>query len=166
MNAIKSVTIGLFLILLSGCATTTKEKIVRNTIFASVIGGSIGAAKQEHKTANTIMYGASAGLVTALASLFYYDPDKELESLRKTTSKLRDEMEEFDNGIKSRRSGFTTNYGPALNSLEKLPEEYRRMINPGQWSVSEIDQWVDGGEGRLIHQDKMLELKPATLKSK
>lgn len=150
-----------------GCATNMKERIVRNALLAGAIGAAYGDSKPEFKSQHSLMYGASTALVAAIASVYYYDPDKTLESSRKTNSLLRDELDAFENqNISTSNSKNRIYSAPALPGLEKLPEEYRRMINPGAWTLSEIDQWVDGGEGRLIHQDKMLEIKQPTLKAR
>ena len=150
-----------------GCATNMKERIVRNSLMAGAMGAAYGDTKPEFKSQHSIMYGASAALIAAIASVYYYDPDKAIETSRKTNNQLRDELDAFENQNLSGSNSKTRIYStPALPGLEKLPAEYRRMINPGAWTLSEIDQWIDGGEGRLIHQDKMLELKQPTLKAR
>lgn len=150
-----------------GCATSIKGKVFQNALIAGTAGAVYGNSLETYKTTHAAMYGGLAAAVTAIATVYYLDPDQEVEKARKTTTKLRDELDDFENGYSgtSKRSHSSFN-GPAISSFDKLPEEYRRMINPGQWSISEIDQWIDGGEGRIIHQDKMLELKPATLKAR
>lgn len=166
MNAYKKIVL-IVSFVLSGCATNMKEKIVRNAVIAGAIGATYGDTKSEFKSQHALMYGASTALIAALASVYYYDPDKTLDSSRKTTAQLRDELDAFENqnfsGSKSQSRIYSA---PALPGLEKLPDQYRKMINPGSWTLSEIDQWVDGGEGRLIHQDKMLEIRQPTLKAR
>lgn len=167
MNAFNKSIIISTLLLQASCASTIKGKVFQNSLIAGAAGASYGNSLENNKTTHAAMYGGIAAAVAALATVYYLDPDQEVEKARKTTTKLRDELDEFENGYSSSRSSSGSHFnGPAVSSFDKLPEEYRKMINPGQWSVSEIDQWVDGGEGRLIHQDKLLELKPATLKAR
>ena len=37
------------------------------------------------------------------------------------------------------------------------------MINPGEWKIYALDQWIEDSENKLIHQDKMMELIPPSL---
>ena len=37
------------------------------------------------------------------------------------------------------------------------------MINPGEWKIYALDQWIEAGENQLIHQDKIMELIPPSL---
>lgn len=152
--------------LLTSCATGMKEKIVRNTLIAGAAGAAYGDSKDEFKSQHSLMYGASAALITAIASLYYFDPDKQLEQFRKTTNQMRDEMDGLENGFNTPSEKNQTTRGTTLRGYDALPEQYKRMIDPGKWTLSEIDQWVDGGEGQMIHQDKILELKPATLRAR
>lgn len=152
--------------LCTSCATGIKEKIVRNSLIAGAVGAAYGDSKDEFKSQHSVMYGASAALITAIASLYYFDPDKQLDQFRKTTNQMRDEMDGLEIGFNPTSEKNQIKRGTALRGYDALPDQYKRMIDPGRWTLSEIDQWVEGGEGQMIHQDKLLELKPATIRAR
>ncbi len=165
MNAFNKMLLAGIISLQGGCATSIKGKTLQNSLAAGAAGALYGNSRDTYQATHAAMYGGVLAAIAALTTVFVLDPDKDIESARKTTTKLRDELDDFDNSHRGYTNGRQLN-GSAVSSFEKLPPEYRKMIDPGHWSISEIDQWVDGGEGRLIHQDKLLELKPATLKAR
>lgn len=58
-----------------------KEKIVRNTLGAA--GVAVGSTKEQYKSSHELMYSATAAVLVALASVYYYDPDREIEAYKK-----------------------------------------------------------------------------------
>jgi hypothetical protein len=156
MNAIKFTIISLPL-LLSGCSSLNiKEKTLRNSIIAGAIGYKIGEQKDTNKNANAALYSSLMALGAAGISLYYFDPDQEIEKQKNEVQSIRKKLDDFQNPkIISISPSFPTG---------KVPEKYRRMIQPGEWKVYDIDEWVDDGENRLIHQDKIMELTPPSLR--
>lgn len=164
MNVFSKIIICCITLIHIGCATSIKGKILQNTLLAGAAGAAYGNSLESHKTTHSAMYAGIASAVTAIATVYYLDPDKNVDSVRKTAGQLRDELDSFENRSSTRK--YSQSSGSTIESFDKLPPEYRSMVDPGQWTLYELDEWIDGGEGRLIHQDKMLELKPATLKAR
>ena len=78
-----------------------------------------------------------------------------MERKDKENQKLKTEMERiYHPSLKFETTGM-------MNS--KIPEKYKSMINPGEWKIYALDQWIEAGENQLIHQDKMMELIPPSL---
>lgn len=154
MNAFKTFTISLVLFI-SSCATTNREKIIQNIVIASAIGFAVGASHESNKLANGMLYGGVSGSVAGLATTYFSDVDSQNTKLHQENTNLKAELDKiYSPMLVQQTDGF-------LNS--KIPEKYKNMINPGEWKVYALDQWVDDGENRLIHQDKIMELTPPSL---
>ena len=141
---------------LSSCAVTPKEKIIQNILIGTAVGFIAGQSRDQNKLANGILYAGAAGTITGIGAVYYSDMDSESKRIKEENQKMRAELEKaFSPALVHQTSGM-------MNS--KIPDKYRSMINPGEWKVYSLDQWVEDGENRLIHQDKMMELIPPTLK--
>jgi hypothetical protein len=133
MNAFNRISILAFASLQVSCATSIKGKVFQNSLIAGTAGAVYGNSLESHPTTHAAMYGGIATAIAALATVYYLDPDQEVDKSRRTTTKLRDELDDFENGYSNSRQQMKSRYnGPAVSSFDKLPEEYRRMINPGQ----------------------------------
>ncbi|MFZ3231728.1 MAG: hypothetical protein WA160_16085 [Pseudobdellovibrio sp.] len=147
----------LILIVLTGCSSLSfKEKILTNTLVASAAGYVIGQSEKEHKKEYSIMYAGIASGIAAIATTYISDPDRENVRLRNEMAKMQSD---FDAALKPKLESSSSGL---MNS--KIPEKYKSMINPGEWKVYSLDQWTEDNENRLIHQDKMMELIPPSLK--
>ncbi len=154
MSAIRLCFITYFL--LSSCATTPKEKIIQHILIGTAIGFIAGQSRDQNKLANGIMFAGAAGTASGLASVYYSDLDTESKRIKEENQKMKVELEKaFSPELVHQTSGM-------MNS--KIPDKYKSMINPGEWKVYSLDQWIEDGENRLIHQDKMMELIPPTLR--
>lgn len=142
--------------LTGACATTTKGKVAEWTVLGGLAGGAYGSSRPEYKDQNAVMYGAVGAAIGALAAVYYHDPDKQTEQLRLENAKLKKDLDAFSEPKVLVETPATFN--------SRIPEKYKRLINPGEWRVAEIDQWIEDGENRLIHQDKVMELIPPSLK--
>lgn len=143
--------------LASGC-TTTKEKVFRDMALAGAAGLALGQNEDRYKNANSLLYASSFAAGAAVISLFINDPDKETERLRAEKSRLQADLDQAFNPT------LTSELPGTLNG--KIPEKYKGLIQPGEWKVYALDQWIEDGENRLIHQDKIMELIPPSLKPK
>lgn len=151
----KNKIIFLILFFVFGCATTSKEKIIQNMIIGAAAGYTIGQMKSENKTGYSLLYAGAVSSVVGAGSVWYSDLDEDSERLKKENQKLKIEMERiYQPSLKFETTGM-------MNS--KVPEKYKSMINPGEWKIYALDQWIEAGENQLIHQDKMMELIPPTL---
>lgn len=121
----------------------------------AIIGGAYGGTRNEYQSQNAVLFG-SLGALTGLLSYYYFnDPDKKVESITEENLKLKAQLEDFYSPKTIAESPGTFN--------SKIPAKYKKLVRPGEWKISEIDQWIDEGENRLIHQDKIMELIPPTL---
>ena len=141
----------------ASCATTIKYKMLEHSLIAGSIGAIYGATRPEQKEKNTMMFGSMGLALGAIASIYLQEPDTKINSLTMENQKLKSDLDEIQNPkLEFSSSGF-------LNS--KVPDKYKRLINPGEWRVYKLDQWVEDGENRVIHQDKIMELIPPTLRT-
>lgn len=154
MSACKVILIASF-VFATSCATTTREKIIQNIVIASAIGFAVGSTKETNKFANGMMYGGVAGSIAGAATSYLSNIDSENTRLNTENTNLKAELDKiYSPNLIQKTDGF-------LNS--KIPEKYKNMINPGEWKIYSMDQWIDDGENRLIHQDKIMELTPPSL---
>ncbi len=141
--------------LVSACATTPREKILQNILIATATGVVLGQLQTNHKNAYSIMYGGIAGTGAGIASAYLSNIDEVQRHTHEENQKLKNQLDDI---LKPKLSYQTLG---TLNS--KIPLKYKNLVNPGEWKVFEIDQWVEDSENRLIHQDKIMELIPPTL---
>lgn len=156
MTASKSFLYVSFLILGAGCATTPKQKILRDMAIAGVVGAVLGQQANSNKDAYSLMYGGVLSASAAVTGLFVYDPGKDAKKYREEAEKLKKQLEEvFSPKLETQTPGTLGG---------RVPGKYKNMISPGEWRIYAIDQWVEEGENRLIHQDKIMELIPPALR--
>lgn len=142
-------------VLLSGCASSYKRQIFQSMAVGAAAGAVYGQSKPENRNAYALMWAGVGAAIGAGVATYLNDPDREIENLRAETSRLKSEMDQMATPkIEAQTSAF---FG------SKVPEKYRALINPGEWRVSKIDQWIEDDENRLIHQDLVMDLVPPTL---
>lgn len=157
MTAINKIIIAASLALLSGCSTTIKGQTVEWSLAGAALGASYGYTRSEYKDKNAMMFAAIGATTGALISLYKQDPDQKISKLHEENNKLKKDLESFT-------IPKTVYQSPAMFN-SKVPDKYKRLIQPGEWRISEIDQWVEESENRIIHQDKIMELIPPALKT-
>lgn len=119
-------------------------------------GVLIAQSKEQNKTGYSLMYGGLGASAGALYSLYKNDPDLEVEKYKNQTASLRRQLDEITNPVLEKQLPGTLS--------GKVPEKYKNLIEPGEWRIYSINQWIEDGENRLIHQDKVMELIPPSLK--
>jgi hypothetical protein len=117
-----------------GCSTTTKEKIIRNTLIAGAIGYAIGQQRPENQTAYGSMYAGNMAAAAAIGSLYYYDIDKESEDLKKENQFLKSQLDQFQKPTLIEQG----------NSLFKsqIPGPLSKLVRLGEWKHYKLDQWI------------------------
>lgn len=140
--------------ILSSCATSTKGKILRNSIIAGAAGAVYGSTRQDYKATHAAIYGASAAAITALISLYTYDPDKTNEELKKETETLKTRIDQLE-------KPSLVNQGSSLFKSQ-LPLSLTKLVHPGEWKHYKLDQWVqDPNNPNLwLRQVEMYEIIP------
>lgn len=155
-RVIGGITSTIVLCLSAGCATTTSGKVYQNMALAGAAGAIYGSTQQDYKTTQAVLYGSLAAAIAAATTIYFEDPDKEQIRLRNELKSLKAKLDQINE--------------PKLVGVEpatfgaRIPAKYKNMIQPGEWKVFELDQWVEDGDNRLIHQDKVMELTPPSLK--
>lgn len=157
MTAINKTLILSSVIFLSSCATTIKGQTVEWSVIGASAGAAYGYSRSEYKDKNAMMFAAIGTATGALLSIYKQDPDQKISKLSDENLKLKKDLESFTNPK-------TVYQSPAMFN-SKVPDKYKKLIQPGEWRISEIDQWIEDSENRIIHQDKMMELIPPSLKT-
>lgn len=140
-------------LLTTSCASTYRMRYIQSAAIGAAIGGLHGNTKESFRAQNTALY-ASIGALTVLGiALFYNNPDREIADLKQRNDELARSLEDSQPKI------------IASSSTSTIPDEYKKLIRPGTWRLLSIDRWVEDGENRLIHQDKIIELIPPQFKT-
>ena len=154
MNALNRIIILSISASVIGCATTSKDKILRNTLIAAGSGAAYGYNRQNYPISNAALYGATAAALTGIASLYLYDPDKETQKLKQETALLKEKIDQFEKPtlIDQGNSLFKSPFPPSLSKL----------VQPGEWKRYRIDQWVQdpNNQNIWIKQVEMYEIIP------
>ncbi|MFN3453761.1 MAG: hypothetical protein ACK41T_02300 [Pseudobdellovibrio sp.] len=131
------------MILTTSCASTNfKEKTYRNMLVAAVVGAAIGQIEKENRTGYSVAYGASAATLAAIASIEYYDADKEKRELE---AKIK-----FMNDMELSRGRNITN---------DLPEDLKNLVETHHYDVYRINRWTQRGPKLLVKESEAIELK-------
>jgi hypothetical protein len=145
----------LALCLFTGCATTNSGKTLQTMAIAGAAGVLYGLSRAEHREQNAALYGGLAAASAGAAGLLIWNTDHESERYRKEAQIVSEELDRI-------RAPRRILESPATFGA-KIPPKYRSLVQPGSWRVSEIDQWIEDGENRLIHQGLIMELVPPSL---
>jgi len=149
----------LMIISVSGCSTFRKTTLT--SMAGSFAGGAILGATSAPAGDKEEMHGLLWGSLTAAAvgaTLVYlhredaiiHEKNREIENL-----KIRLEPMEGKKLIESGDSDF----------LERnLPPNMSKLIEPGRWRLYETDAWKKKSKNQYIHQDKVLEFNPPTIR--
>jgi len=139
---------------ISGCATTMKEKIVRNTLLAGAAGVAVGSTKEQYKSSHELMYGATAAALAAIASVYYYDPDREIEAYKKETESLKSKLDQV-------AKPTLIEQGSSLFKAQ-VPSSLSKLVQLGEWKHYKMDEWVqDANNPNLwLRQVEMYEVVP------
>ena len=137
-----------------GCATTMKEKIVRNTLLAGAAGVAVGSTKEQYKSSHELMYSATAAVLVALASVYYYDPDREIEAYKKETESLKSKLDQV-------AKPTLIEQGSSLFKAQ-VPSSLSKLVQLGEWKHYKMDEWVqDANNPNLwLRQVEMYEVMP------
>ena len=157
-----------FIFLFTSCATklSSREKIYSSTALATIGGATYGFSRKEAKGKNALLFGASAGLLTALLSIAIFNEEKEAKELREKLSKLEEELGLIYNGSKVK---YLTG-GKSYLTKKDIPQEIKPFVNYGEWHLFElekeqpVEEWTSVGKNRLIKKNKMFELKAPKIK--
>ena len=149
---------GIFIMLCLSCATTPRQKVLRDMGIAAVLGYSLGQQKDIDKNSYSTAYAFTGAVIAEVIGLLAYDFHEKENLLLKENEKLKLKLDEALNPI-------LVNSGPGTLS-GKIPEKYQSLVNPGEWKIFKTDKWIEEDENVLVHQDKIMQLVPPSLKPK
>jgi gas vesicle protein len=136
---------------------TFKQKFTANILIGAALGALLGRSSESLPNMHAKMYAAAGAAIGGAATVYLTDSAQEETRLRAEIVKIQADLEQATKPqVEATTSGL-------MNS--KVPEKYKAMINPGEWVVYNMDQWIEDSENHLIHQDKMMELTPPSLKA-
>ena len=146
---------------LSGCATNRAKALWTGAIIGS-IGATVGALtapKNENPTGHAVLWGGVGAAAGVTAGMFLFDEQKRSDELARQNEVLQKSLSGLSGHDPNEKLLFESNA-----AFEKaVPQEYRHLVRPGQWSVYQLDSWTLQGENTLVHQDKMIRLLPPEL---
>lgn len=131
------------MLVLSGCATGTKEGMRWNIIGAGVIAGAAGGAafapKDEKREIHALNWAAIIGLGAAFYALIFHSDKKRLKKLE--------------------RENYILKNKPDFEILDKFNAKLSKPLfkggpTEGKWEYIKIDRWIRVDENQLIHQDR------------
>lgn len=144
----------LALFVTAGCASNMKEKIVRNSLIAGAVGAAYGSTYQDYPGAHQVMFGSMFAAAAALASVYYYDPDKDSDEIKKENQFLKSQLDQFQKPTLIEQG----------NSLFKsqVPGPLTKLVRLGEWKHYKLDQWIqDQGNPNLwFRQVESFEIIP------
>lgn len=157
------------LALQTGCASIstvsnrTKTLLLMGGVGAAAAAAGYSLAPQDTRPEMSAAYfGAVGAAVAGAAGLFIFDEQKRTEELDRENGIMRKELAAFrDEGGSSREPQLL--YETNAPFGKEIPSEYSGLVKPGHWSVYRLNQWVNQGEGTIIHQDRLVKLVPPQL---
>lgn len=150
----------------SGCASmSNRTKTILTMAMAGVVGGTVGALTappDESIVGHAALWGGSAAAVLGVASLFVFDEHAKSKELERQNTSLKKEIDTYrSQGGAGGTEEIVFESGAQFG--KEIPDSFRALVKPGKWRIWKLDKWVNGGENRLIHQDKMVEIVPPML---
>jgi hypothetical protein len=152
---IRSLVLGVCALALVSCATNSQKRNLL-TLGAFAAGAAVGAAtapKDERQDLHAVYWGAIAGLGAAVIGNSLYNDEASIELLQKENKKLQAEMDLIQTGNKIL---LDQGNGKFKNPVGETEFQGKKA----HWKMYQVDRWSKEGNGRLYHQDRMIEILP------
>ena len=158
-----------FVLILTSCSSiqlNSREKIYTFTAIGTTGGMIYGMNQPQAKGKNSLLFGASAGLLASLASYMIFNEERRVKELNQKLSKLEEDLGLMYNGSKIK---YLTG-GKHYLTRKDIPQDIKPFVQYGEWHLFElekpqpVDRWTVIGKKRLVKKNKMFELKPAQIK--
>lgn len=145
-----------------GCSTLShKNKTLAYMAGAFAGGAVIGAStahEDDNKNMHGVLWGSAAAAVVGAVMAYTYDENSELKAREFKIREMEARLSDF------KKNSVTVSGDGKSDFMEaRLPKDYRHLVKPGKWKLYKIDEWKKTPEGELVHQDKLLEISPATV---
>jgi len=143
---------GALILSLTSCATlSNRQKTLITMGVAGTAAGILGAQiapAGESPLAHGALWGGGATALAAALSLYIFDEDARRREADAKAIRLEKELAAFREGqepelVSSNLIGLT----------KPLPEKFKNLVTPGQWSLYKVDRWASSSDSELVHQD-------------
>jgi hypothetical protein len=138
--------------LVSGCATlSNRQKALITMGVAGTTAGVIGVAlapEGENPVAHGVLWGGGTAAVVGALSLFVFDEEARRKQAETQVTKLERELLAFREQTEPELIASSQ-----IGLSKPLPEKFKKLITPGQWSLYQVDRWVSTSDSELVHQD-------------
>lgn len=153
------------LLTLTSCSTMSNRSKILTSIAVSggagAIAGAISAPHDEKKIGHAALWGGLSATVISILGLYLFNEQAVSEECSRENDHLKKQIHMLHDD--SVESGETLLFQSSKAFGRELPNEYRNLVKPGEWSIYKIDQWINQGENTLIHQDKLIKISPPHL---
>jgi hypothetical protein len=146
--------------LLVSCASNRAKTLVFMGSAGAVMG-TVGAAltpPSESPVAHGALWGAVAATVAGAAGLFIFDEEARRREAEGRIVKLEKELAAFREASEPVLLGTNR-----LGVSKPLPDKFKNLVTPGEWSLYRVDRWSLSGESELVHQDMIFRFQQPQL---
>lgn len=142
-----------------GCATSTRDKVLRDMAIGAAAGALLGQTKSDYRSTYSTMY-AGIGAAAAGAVSTYVNVSKD-DELRSENQNLKTKLDQFQKQMQPQ----LIEQGNSLFS-SPIPKEVAGLIEPGEWKRYKLDQWVQdpNQSNTWYRQVEMFEIVPPVSK--
>lgn len=147
------------LILTVGCATSTRNRVLRDMAIGAAAGALVAQTKTDYRMTYTAMYaGAGAAIAGAVSAYVNVSKDDELQM---ENQQLKTKLDQFQKQLQPQ----LVQQGSSLFS-SPLPKEMAGLVEPGEWKRYKMDQWVQdpNQSNTWYRQVEMFEIIPPVSK--
>jgi hypothetical protein len=139
---------------LSSCASmSNRSKTLLLMAGSAAVAGGIGAMlapSTESEIAHGALWGGLAAAGSGAVGLFVFNEESKRRQAEARAAQLERELADFRNESDPELLGVNQ-----LGLSKPLPEKYRNLVTPGQWSLYKVDRWTSSAENELVHQDML-----------
>lgn len=142
-----------------GCATSTRNKVLRDMAIGAAAGALIAQTKSDYRMTYTAMYaGTGAAIAGAVSTYMNVSKDEELQM---ENQQLKTKLDHFQKQLQPQ----LIQQGNSLFS-SPIPKEVSGLVEPGQWKRYKLDQWVQdpNQSNTWYRQVEMFEIIPPVSK--
>ncbi len=163
MNRPSCIVASIALLACTGCASlSNRTKTVLLMASTGVAAGTVGAALTppgENPLAHGALWGSVGAASMGLLGLYLFDEQALRRTAEEKNARLERELAAFREELEPELLA-TSQIGA---SSKPLPEKYRNLVRPGEWSLYRVDRWTTSGEGELVHQDLIFQFQQPRL---
>lgn len=142
-----------------GCATSTRNKVLRDMAIGAAAGALVAQTKTDYRMTYTAMYaGAGAAIAGAISTYLNVSKDEELQM---ENQHLKTKLDHFQKQLQPQ----LIQQGNSLFS-SPIPKEVAGLVEPGEWKRYKLDQWVQdpNQSNTWYRQVEMFEIIPPVSK--